>query len=79
MFKAEEKNEIFTSIVRIKGNEKYKVVPVKSTEPVDIMLWIELSRVLSRIYVSVPIKAGDLICKNIANTGVDILCTKDIY
>ena len=79
MYNLEGKKEIFTSIVRVKGNENYKVIPVKSSEPIDIKLWIESSKVISRIYVSVPIKVGDLICKNIINSGVDIICTKDIY
>lgn len=79
MYNIEGKEEIFTSIVRIKGNENHKVVPVKSTQPINISLWIDLSKVISRIYVSIPIKVGDLICKNIMNTGIDIICTKDIY
>lgn len=79
MYNREVRKEVFTSIVRIKGNDNYKVVPVKSTEPVDINLWIDLSKVISRIYISVPIRVGDLICKNIVNTGIDIICTKDIY
>lgn len=79
MYNIEEKEEIFTSIVRIKGNENHKVVPVKSTQPINISLWIDLSKVISRIYVSIPIKVGDLICKNIMNTGIDIICTKDIH
>ena len=29
-------------------------------------------------YVSVPIKKGSIICKNILNTGLDIICTRDI-
>lgn len=70
--------DIFTSVVRVKGNDKYKVVSVKSSEPVERDLWIEFSKVLGRIYVSTPIKIGDLICKNILNTGIDILCTKNI-
>ena len=40
--------------------------------------WIQLSKVISRLYVSVPIKKGSIICKNILNTGLDIICTKDI-
>ena len=43
---------IFTSVVRVKGNNKDKVVPVRSSEEVDKSLWIEISKVLSRIYVS---------------------------
>lgn len=68
---------IFTTVVRVKGNDKYKVVPVKSSSEVDRELWIELSKVVSRIYVSIPIKRGSIICKNILNTGIDILCTRD--
>ncbi len=81
MYNLEEKEEnkdIFTSVVRIKGSDKYRVVPVKSSEKVDISIWKELSKVLGRIYVSIPIKVGDIICKNILNTGVDIICTRDL-
>lgn len=73
-----EEKDIFTSVVRIKGSSEYKVIPVKSSEEVDKKLWIELSKVLSRIYPSVPIEVGNIICKNILNTGIDIICTKDV-
>ena len=43
------KEEIFTSLVRIKGHSTYKVVSVKSSKPVDRKLFIEFSKVLSRI------------------------------
>ena len=80
MYNLNEENnkDIFTSIVRVKGNEKYKVVPVKSSKIVDRSLWIELSKVLGRIYVSTPIRVGEIICKNILNTGIDIICTRDL-
>ncbi|WP_288222490.1 DUF1667 domain-containing protein [uncultured Clostridium sp.] len=70
--------DIFTSIVRVKGSDKYKVVPVKSSKSVDRSLWIELSKVLGRIYISTPIEVGEIICKNILNTGIDIICTRDL-
>jgi CxxC motif-containing protein len=75
----EEKNSkgILTTLVRIKG-AKYNVVPVRSTQPIEKSLWIECSKALSRIYVGAPIKIGDLVCKNILNTGVDIVCTKNV-
>lgn len=72
------KKGIFTSLVRAKGNDKYRVVPVRSSSEVEISLWIEISKVISRIYVSVPIKRGSIVCKNILNSGVDIICTRDI-
>jgi len=68
---------IFTTLVRVKGSN-HNVVPVKSSKPLDKKLWVECSKALSRVYVGVPIKAGDIICKNILNTGADIICTKNI-
>ena len=73
-----DNKDIFTSLVRIKGNSKYNVVPVKSSKEVDISLWIELSKVLGRLYVSTPLRVGDIICKNILNTGIDIICIRDL-
>ena len=70
--------DIFTSLVRVKGNPNYRVVSVKSTKPIEKELWKELSKVLSRIYISTPINIGDIICKNIINSGIDIVCTKKI-
>ena len=76
--KQEDNKDIFTSLVRVKGSDKYKVVPVRSSEEVDINVWVELSKVLGRIYVSTPINVGDIICKNILNMGIDIICTRDL-
>lgn len=72
-----ESKEVFTSIVRIKGS-KYNVVPVRSSAPISKDLLIECSKALSRIHVGAPIKAGDIICRNILNTGVDIVCTRSL-
>lgn len=66
----------FTSLVRCKGHDKIEVIPVKSTEKVDISLFIELSKVLSKIYVGRPVHRGDLICTNVLNRGIDIVATK---
>jgi len=70
--------DVFTSVVRIKSDQNYKVVSVKSSQSIEKYLWKEFSKVLSRIYVSTPINIGDIICKNIMNTGVDIVCTKSV-
>lgn len=71
-------SDVFTSLVRLRGNQKQKVVSVKSNKPIEKHLWREFSKVLSRIYVSTPINIGDIICKNIMNTNVDIVCTRSI-
>lgn len=75
---ATNSKKIFTTLVRIKGSKKFNVLPVKSTAPIDKSLWIECSKALSRLYVGAPVKIGDMICKNILNTGVDIICIKNV-
>ncbi|MFR1710459.1 MAG: DUF1667 domain-containing protein [Clostridium sp.] len=71
--------DILTTVVRVKGSSERKVVSVKSSEPIDKSLWVECSKCLSRIYVGPQTSEGDVICKNILNTGVDIVCTKYAY
>ncbi|MFT5874403.1 MAG: CxxC motif-containing protein [Clostridium sp.] len=73
-----ENKATLTTLVRIKGSNLCNVVPVKSNKPINKGLWIECSKALSRIHVGPPIKIGDVVCKNILNTGVDIICTKNI-
>ena len=51
--------DVFTSLVRVKGNQNQKVVSVKSNKCIEKHLWRDFSKVLSRIYVSTPINIGD--------------------
>lgn len=71
--------DILTTIVRIKGSSENPVTSVKSSQPIDKNLWLECSKCLGRIYVGPQTSEGDVVCKNILNTGVDIICTKFIY
>ena len=71
-------DEVFTSLVRVKGDENHKVISVKSNKQVNRSLFTEISKVLGRIYVSSPVNIGDVICRNILNTGVDIVSTRKI-
>ena len=68
--------EVFTSIVRIKGDKNHRVVSVKSNKEVDRKLFVEFSKVIGRLYISTPINIGDVICSNILNTGIDIIATE---
>ncbi len=76
--KIKSNKDILTTLIRIKGSEKYEVLPVKSSAPINKDLWIECSKALSRIYVGPNIKSGDIVCKNILNTGIDIISTKTL-
>lgn len=68
----------FTSLVRCKDENQIDLVPVKSKEPVDMELFVPMSRVLSRIYVGKPVRRGDIICTNVMNMGIDIVATKTV-
>ncbi|MBP1919604.1 CxxC motif-containing protein [Youngiibacter multivorans] len=70
--------EYYTSVIRLKGDPNVRMVPVKSTEPMETTLFIECSKVLSRVYAGTPVKKGDIICSNILNTGIDIIATKSV-
>lgn len=69
---------VFTSVVRVKGSKLFNVAPIKTDKPVSITMWIDISKALSRLRVGPPLKIGDVICKNILNTGVDIICTRNV-
>ena len=69
--------DVLTTLVRIKGG-CIRVVSVKSDRPIEKKLFLKCSRALSRINVGAPIKIGDVVCKNILNLGVDIICTKNV-
>lgn len=70
--------QVYTTIVRVKGFKSANVISVKSSKPISMDLWMDVSKALSRIRVGPKLKIGDIICKNILNTGVDIICTKEL-
>lgn len=75
--KLKEKKEVLTTLVRMKGGYK-NVVPVKSSAPIAISLHRECSKALSRLNVGAPTFIGDIVCSNILNTGVDIICVENV-
>ena len=68
----------FTSLIRCKDSGRIEVVPVKSTQPVEMEMFLLISRVLSRIYVGKPVRRGDVICLNVLNQGINIVATKTV-
>ncbi|WP_142413726.1 DUF1667 domain-containing protein [Hathewaya massiliensis] len=81
LYKENEKNyamDIFTTVIRAKGSKDFNVVSVKTDKPIHKDLWIEVSKALSRLRVGPPLKIGDVVCKNVLNTGVDIICTRNL-
>ncbi len=63
-----------TSTVRIKGRQN-RVVSVKTSEDIPKGKIMECMEALGRIEAVPPVEIGDILLKNVADTGADILAT----
>lgn len=63
--------------VKVEGG-RLPVVPVKSASPVPKELLFDCMREINQITVQAPVKIGDVVLKNILNTGVDIVATNEV-
>ncbi|MGI6607765.1 MAG: DUF1667 domain-containing protein [Erysipelotrichaceae bacterium] len=68
---------VLTTIVRIE-NAIHNSLPVKSSRPLPKDKLIEAAKALKDVVVKSPVKTGEVIVKNILNTGIDIISTRDM-
>ncbi|MCB2289810.1 DUF1667 domain-containing protein [Clostridium sp. CS001] len=68
---------ILTSTVEVIGTDKL-MLPVKTERDVPKDKILECIKALKGIKVKAPINIGDIILKDVANTGVNFIATKDI-
>lgn len=68
---------ILTSSVLVE-NGNFPLVSVKTSQPIPKTLMREAVKALSVCCVSAPVKVGDVICKNILDTGADIVATSNV-
>lgn len=54
------------------------LLPVKSSGPLPRDLLMEAMGELARVEVTAPVQEGNCILKNILNTGVDMVATRDL-
>lgn len=67
---------IVTTTVKVKGGETDRV-SVKTKEDIPKEKIFDCIRALKGIEVTAPVHIGDVILKNAADTGVDIVATKN--
>ncbi|MGN0528033.1 MAG: DUF1667 domain-containing protein [Eubacterium sp.] len=77
--KAELKHpvRVVTSTVKIKGSEQ-KRCPVKTAQAIPKDLVLPTMKALDDVVLTAPVKVGDAAVKNIFDTGIDIVVTKNI-
>ena len=68
---------LLTTTVKIYNGEE-KLLPVRSKNEIPKDMIMRGIIELSKIKVKAPIKCGDLIYKNILETGVDIIASRNI-
>jgi CxxC motif-containing protein len=68
---------IITSSVEVEGGE-INVVPVKTQKDIPKDKIFQCIKLLKGVKVKAPIKTGDIIIKNILNTGVDVIASRNV-
>ena len=67
---------IVTSTVKVEGG-KVDMVSVKTKEDIPKGKIFECVKALKGITVKAPVHIGDVILKDVAGTGIDIIATKN--
>ena len=68
---------IVTSTVRVSGGS-IQMVSVKTKEDIPKDKIFECVGALKGIQIPAPVHIGDIVLKNVADTGVDIVATKNV-
>lgn len=67
---------IITTTVRVKDHND-TLVSVRSSKPIPKDKIFQAMEILKSLEINLPININDVILKNIANTGVDVIATRD--
>jgi len=68
---------MLTTSILVKGGE-WPLVSVRSTQPLPKDKLFIVLKEIRQIVVDAPVKSGQVIIKNIVNTGIDIVATKTV-
>lgn len=68
---------VLTTTVRV-VNAKDKLLPIRSKEPIGKDLLFKAMKEVEKTKVEPPVKMGEVIIKNIAGSGVDMISCRSI-
>ena len=68
---------VLTSTVKIIGGP-LKRLPVKTKEAIPKELLFEAMEEINKITVTAPVQVGDVLIKNLLNTGVDLVASRSM-
>ena len=68
---------VLTTTVRVHGGE-VAMLPVRTLQPIPKAKLIKAMQQIANLEVKAPVKTSDVICQNIANTGVSLVACRTI-
>lgn len=68
---------IVTSTVKATGGA-FKVIPVKTKMAIPKGLIMKCMEEINKTEVNLPVKIGDVVIKNVLQTGVDVVVSKNV-
>lgn len=66
------------STVKVLGSKEKYIVPVKTSKEIPKDKISECMKEINKATVSVPVHIGDIVIKDVLNTGVDIVATNNV-
>ena len=66
-----------TSTVRVKGGEQ-PAASVKTASEIPKDRMIDIIRAIKEIELAAPVRIGDIVCENVADTGVNMVATSNV-
>ena len=67
---------VLTTTVPVVGGLRPRV-PVKTAGEVPKAMVLACARALAGVEVAAPVRAGDVVCRDILGTGVDVIAVRD--
>lgn len=68
---------ILTSSIRV-INRKDLLCSIKTTSAIKKEDIFEFMKIINRLTISAPCPIGTIVCRNVLNSGIDIITTKDV-
>ena len=69
---------ILTTTVSLEGSPHQAVLSVKTSAPIPKHQIFVCIHALKKVRVQAPVRVGDLVLKNVADTGVDVIATQNV-
>lgn len=60
------------------SNALHKQIPVRSTGPIAFDKIFECTKEIKKLNVQAPVKVGQVLIKNILNTGIDVIASRSL-